>query len=706
MEVICPKCNTTYDFEDTLIGPKGTVVRCTQCGHMFKIFRGGTENDINVAGWMIRKRNGPVYNVDRFSTLQKWILEGKVNMKDELSRTGKSWKKLGEIVELSGLFKISAIQGAPEWDSADAPTTAFSKSDTVAAAAVGRLEPSASVTPQMDQAWEEMDTGRETTPHREPSPEFQQKEEGTVKGPLARSLSVDPSALSIEDGESIMKPVIQPAWGKKIAVIVIVLVVLAPIAYFGFAYRAEILGWVGMLKEPKGDDAQKDRLKEARSLILADTDEAFDEAEKILKAVTDKNAQSLEAWIGLSEIYARRAQYLKDRIDFPQIAGSGSGDAAALQSDLMKLVLRAREYAREASKINPASHEALRTMADAMRLSGEYGDASKSIDKALDAKPNDAQSIYVQVLIDFDQDGDVENAIAGVRRALRKDEKLVPARYRLALLLAFAEKRQEAKKELDAVLDAVSDHGRAKTLLAAVEKGTLLASAADAATDEDAPPDAPKEAETAAVAVKEKTDEGTGAASGTGAVPAGKSFDYYKSQADKFANADNCSKALDYYQKALELNVASADAWGGRGDCYRDMGRSSEAANAYKQALKYNSRYGPAIIGLAEIYKQKGDYKQSLQYYKKYLEIFSSGPMSNAARQNVSQLEDLLKAKGEQPDEGGEETPPDSGGSEGGKEPESGTEGPTVIKTTEEEVKSSIGQPTSDVPKTSGDPYD
>jgi len=293
-----------------------------------------------------------------------------------------------------------------------------------------------------------------------------------------------------------------------------------------------------------------------------------------------------------------------------------------------------------------------------------------------------------------------------MRRALRKDEKLTPARYRLALLLAFNEKQNEAKKELDAVLDVVSDHGRAKTLLAAIEKGALVASAADAATGADAPSDVPKEAEVpAAVAVKEKTDEGAAKDTGTGVVPAGKSFDYYKSQADKFANADNCSKALDYYQKALELNAASADAWGGRGDCYRDMGRTSEAANAYKQALKYNSRYGPAIIGLAEIYKKKGDYKQSLQYYKKYLEIFSAGPMANAARQNVSQLEDLLKAKGEQPDEGGEETPPDSGGSEG-KEPESGTEGPTVIKTTEEEVKSSIGQPTSDVPKTSGDPYD
>jgi len=676
---------------------------------MFKIFRGGTEKDINVAGWMIRKRNGPVFNVDRFSTLQKWILEGKVNMQDELSRTGKTWKKLGEIVELSGLFKISAIQGAPEWEGADAPTTAFSKSDTLAASPA-RLEPSASVTPQMDQAWEDLDTGRETVPHREPSPDFQQKEEGTVKGPLARSLSVDPSSVSIEDGESIMKPVIQPAWGKKIAIIVVVLLVLAPIAYFGFAYRAEILTWIGMLKEPKTDEGLKDKLKEARSLILADTDDAFAEAEKILKSVTEKNAQNLEAWIGLSEIYARRAQYLKDRIDFPQLVEGGGGDAAALQSDLMKLVLRAREYAREASKINPASHEAHRAMADAMRLSGEYADAAKAINKALDAKPNDAQSIYVQVLIDYDQDKDVENAVVGIRRALRKDEKLLPARYRLALLLAFSRKPKEAEKELDAVLDAVADHDRAKALLASVEKGTMLAAAADAATDADAPADAPKEAEAAAVVLKDKGQEGMEKESGTGVpsglgVPSGKSFDYYKSQADKFANADNCSKALDFYQKALELNVASADAWGGRGDCYRDQGRTSEAANAYKQALKYNSRYGPAIIGLAEIFKSKGDYKQSLKYYKKYLEIFSSGPMANAARQNVSQLEDLLKAQGEKPDEGEEETPPASDGGES-KEPKSGTEGPTVIKTTEEEVKSSIGQPTSDVPKTSGDPYD
>jgi len=70
----------------------------------------------------------------------------------------------------------------------------------------------------------------------------------------------------------------------------------------------------------------------------------------------------------------------------------------------------------------------------------------------------------------------------------------------------------------------------------------------------------------------------------------------------------------------------------------------------------------------------------------------------------VQELEDLLKAKGEKPDEGEEKPAPPASDEEKGSKPGEG--GPTVIKSTEEEVKSSIGQPTSDTPKTDGDPYD
>lgn len=701
MEVICPKCNTTYDFEDTLIGPKGTVVRCTQCGHMFKIFRGGTEQDIDTAGWMVRKKNGPVYNVDRFSTLQKWILEGKMKFHDELSRTGKSWKTLGEIVELSGLFKLSQIEAASRHGrEVDASATKWSQSDMSAAS--GGLEPRASVTPVQEEAWQQMEGEGGSVSRREPSPDFQNVEEGTVKGPLARTLDGEEA---VDEGESIMKPVYQPARGKKIAIVIVVLVLLAPFVYFGVQYRAEMFEWMGMLKEPDTGEAGIDEmLKQAGDMLLADTEQGLKNAEKLYKFVIGKDPGRLEAIVGLSEIYARRAQYFKDTIDFPRMAGGESEDEAAAQSRFMSLVIKARDYAKEAVKINAGSCEAQRVMADAFRLSGDFGNAAKAINKALDARPGDAGSIYVQVLLDYDRDKDINDAIAGLKRALRKDENLTAVRYRLAFFLTLNEETEKARKELDRVLDRHGGHDYSKSLLAALEKGALLAAAADASVEGDVAGDTAGAGEKPSTVVS-RVNKGPSGKGYTGdAVPGGKSYDYYYNQANKYENAGNCSKAVDYFNKALDANPSSAECWAGKGHCFRDMGRIGDAVNAYRKALKFNSRFGPAIIGLAEIFKQQSKHKLALEYYKKYLDIFSAGPQAGIAKRNVQELEDLLKTKGGKSDEGEEKPAPPASDEEKGPKPGKG--GPTVIKSTEEEVKSSIGQPTSDTPKTDGDPYD
>ena len=105
MDVTCSRCQSVYEFEDTLVSPRGVVVRCTQCGHLFKIFPPGAAPGMpEESGWMLRREDGTVFAIDRFSTLQKWIGQGKVTRRDELSRTGESWKRIGDIVELAPFF--------------------------------------------------------------------------------------------------------------------------------------------------------------------------------------------------------------------------------------------------------------------------------------------------------------------------------------------------------------------------------------------------------------------------------------------------------------------------------------------------------------------------------------------------------------------------------------------------------------------------
>ena len=39
MYVQCERCKTEYDFDDALVSERGTTVKCTQCGHQFKVRR-------------------------------------------------------------------------------------------------------------------------------------------------------------------------------------------------------------------------------------------------------------------------------------------------------------------------------------------------------------------------------------------------------------------------------------------------------------------------------------------------------------------------------------------------------------------------------------------------------------------------------------------------------------------------------------------
>src|SRR4249919_3421222 len=44
MDVRCEKCQTEYELDEARLKPGGVTVKCTNCGHMFKIRRRPTTN--------------------------------------------------------------------------------------------------------------------------------------------------------------------------------------------------------------------------------------------------------------------------------------------------------------------------------------------------------------------------------------------------------------------------------------------------------------------------------------------------------------------------------------------------------------------------------------------------------------------------------------------------------------------------------------
>src|SRR4051812_33516632 len=149
MDVRCEKCQTEYELDEARLKPGGVTVKCTNCGHQFKIRKRATTNvgttparetnpprtrsdsarpprpdsmfdeasPATGAGdeapttierqWLIRLENGEQRSCRELATLQQWIIAGVVTRESLISRTGKTWKRLGDIADLGQYFAIA-----------------------------------------------------------------------------------------------------------------------------------------------------------------------------------------------------------------------------------------------------------------------------------------------------------------------------------------------------------------------------------------------------------------------------------------------------------------------------------------------------------------------------------------------------------------------------------------------------------------------
>ncbi|NOY89891.1 MAG: hypothetical protein GXP55_01690, partial [Deltaproteobacteria bacterium] len=105
MDVTCERCGTEYEFDETLVSARGTTVKCTNCGHLFKVFRPGSGPDLTTErAWRVRRGDGKELDLGSLKELQRRITEGSLDEDDRLSRSGESFKRLGDIAELRTFF--------------------------------------------------------------------------------------------------------------------------------------------------------------------------------------------------------------------------------------------------------------------------------------------------------------------------------------------------------------------------------------------------------------------------------------------------------------------------------------------------------------------------------------------------------------------------------------------------------------------------
>ena len=111
MDVQCDRCKTEYDFDDALVSTRGTTVKCTQCGHQFKVRRDG---DASQDRWLVTTLTGQELVFTSLHKLQKAILAGELGRRDLLVRGSGAPRALAAIAELAPFFGDPIVLTGPQ----------------------------------------------------------------------------------------------------------------------------------------------------------------------------------------------------------------------------------------------------------------------------------------------------------------------------------------------------------------------------------------------------------------------------------------------------------------------------------------------------------------------------------------------------------------------------------------------------------------
>ncbi len=147
MDVTCPRCRMRHHVDPPPAGrarSRPLRFRCSDCGHTFPLVSESADGALPAAaeppsrslteplpvaqGERVEQVRvaGEVYDVADLATLQRWVLEGRVDPADEVCEPGNRWTTLGDRPDFHLFFVAASALGVPR----DAPMTAFVEAPT------------------------------------------------------------------------------------------------------------------------------------------------------------------------------------------------------------------------------------------------------------------------------------------------------------------------------------------------------------------------------------------------------------------------------------------------------------------------------------------------------------------------------------------------------------------------------------------------
>ncbi len=525
MDVTCERCGTEYEFDETLVSDRGTTVKCTNCGHLFKVFRPGSEPNAappeSSRSWTLETTGGGTQQIASLKELQRLITAGEVTADDRISRAGDGQKRLGDIAELATFFaaaKPKSVRPPPPSARPAAPAapprppgpqprgkgTMLGMGQSPARDPVdptGRTMeiPQGMVPPAPAETLRNMSPPppSDPPPPRRPAsvrpPPTREAPYQPPAPPPAREAAEEPPAPRRADSSHRMaRPSPQrgeptdrmprPQARERLRVdddddddipsppqrsytgVFLGVVLLAAIGVGGY------FGWPTIQRMMAGTPAAAPGaqfLAQGDEAVARDRDDAYEDAASFYTKALALDEHDARVLTGLSRAHALLAQnriFAAEELEARAATEpAAAGEAAALRRQAASDAEDAREHAESAIRQQDGA-DAEVALADALRLAGD-ANAQSRLDRALTlATTPSAEALRVRALLEAQRGGGLAAAVETAERAVAEDPGMLRARLLLARAQLAAGNTSAARAQVQAVLDRDAHHPDATAL--------------------------------------------------------------------------------------------------------------------------------------------------------------------------------------------------------------------------------------------------
>jgi predicted Zn finger-like uncharacterized protein len=673
MDVQCERCKTEYEFDDALVSGRGTTVRCTNCGHQFKV-RGVDAREAGSDKWAVTTTGGQRLTFLSLRELQRAILAKQVARGDVLTRGVGPPRALGSIAELEPFFDGRTSSRPPPPGMNTAPLRvppASSVPDTGEAfpkrpASWGSPPGAAS---QLPPPRRKIDTLRPTQAGVPPPPP-----QPTARMPGVENLplvSATPYAFGqaamaapgIEDPVTIRRPPPTPpppqvdfeassplppptnpvrlpmptgddevpgmrAWQpssveesyslprrRRVGGWVVAFVLLLAVGVGGWVvarpYLAARTAATTVQLDPRAQGFVVDGEKAMGDGNLELAQESFDKA----SALAERDPRVL-----LDE-----ARVAAAKTDVPWLAlrllpASATDELRTTKAQLADRVPRVRKAADDAVTAAPEDPAAIRAKVDALRIVGER-EAARSYVPKITAQASQPEAAYVLAALDLAEPDPLwTTVIDRLRLAAAGEGNAGRARAALVYALAKSGDAVGAKAEL-AKLDALTrPYPLLPQLHAFVDRAPTKPS-----VDGGVAANVPHIDVSALPTQLPPPAAGGGSGGGASESPEGDTATGGMKAAAQAIRKGDWSRARQIYEALVSRNPSDSEALAGLGDVDRAQGNSAGAISAYRRALAVNPSYLPALLGVADTEWASGDRGSAQRAYKDIEERFPEG---------------------------------------------------------------------------------